>query len=105
MPTRRRTGLGSSPIAEISSPSNNTAPSSICSSRFTQRSKVVLPLPLAPMSETTSPLATSSDRLRNTVLAPNDLVTPRRLTLGVMAPPECHSCDVVRGARDNRSSE
>ena len=80
-----------------------------------QRKMVVLPLPLAPMSDTTSPVATSSDKSRSTVLVPNDLVTPRRLTFGapvardaarvVTLPPEFHWCDGARGATGSPSSE
>ena len=65
------------------------------------RNTVVLPLPLAPMSETTSPDVTSSEKSRNTTLSPNALVTPRRLILAVMPLPECHWCGGARDARDN----
>ncbi|MEY3366012.1 MAG: hypothetical protein RIS71_749 [Actinomycetota bacterium] len=55
MPTRRRIGLASTPTRVISRSSRWMEPSSIVSSRLMQRKSVVLPDPLAPMNETTSP--------------------------------------------------
>ena len=56
MPIRRRIGLGSSPGSLMSTPSRVMYPSSIGSSRLTQRSNVLLPEPEAPIRATTEPL-------------------------------------------------
>ena len=55
IPIRCRTAETSTPLRVISSPSKKIRPESIGSSRLTQRSRVLLPLPLGPMMTTTSP--------------------------------------------------
>ena len=53
---RWRTAETSVPFAVISSPSRKMRPSWIGSRRFTQRRSVLLPLPLGPMTTSTSPM-------------------------------------------------
>ena len=55
IPIRWRTVDTLVPLPVTSSPSRNTRPESTGSSRLTQRSKVLLPLPLGPMTTRTSP--------------------------------------------------
>src|SRR5215472_9948500 len=47
-----------------------------------QRSSVVLPEPLGPITTTTSPGATDSDTSHSTCAAPKDLLTPEISSIG-----------------------
>ena len=66
----------------ITSPSRKTSPSSISSSRSTQRSRVDLPEPEAPISATASCSATARSMPRRTSRSPKDFVTPRSSRTG-----------------------
>src|SRR5258708_18461321 len=57
-------------------------PSSYRSSRLMQRSKVVLPLPEAPITTTASPRCTAMSMPSSTRLAPNDFLSARMRTSG-----------------------
>ena len=73
IPIPRRTLFTSTPGAVISSPSTTMRPSSIGSSRLTQRSSVDFPEPEAPIRQTTSCSSTSRSIPRSTSALPNDL--------------------------------
>src|ERR687898_1176207 len=57
-------------------------PLSIGSSRLTQRRSVLLPLPLGPITTSTSPVATDRSIPSRTRLSPKLLRTPSRRTTG-----------------------
>src|SRR5439155_12033218 len=67
------------------SPAIAISPASYSSSRLTQRSSVVLPEPLGPMTTTTSLDATVSEMSFSTWVGPNHLLTPRNSTIGATA--------------------
>src|SRR5262245_16160627 len=66
----------------MSSPSSRISPASNCSSRSTQRSSVVLPEPLAPISDTTSPARTSRSTPCSTLWTPKLLVRSLMVRIG-----------------------
>ena len=84
MPIRRRIRLTSTLLAVISSPSIRIRPASMGSIRLTQRRRVDLPLPDAPISATTSCSATSRSIPWRTGSAPNDFQRPSTRRAGVM---------------------
>src|SRR5947207_5394338 len=61
----------------MATPSSTISPPLKSSSRFTQRSSVVFPEPLAPMIDTTSPLFTSRSTPFRISTGPKLLVSPR----------------------------
>ena len=85
IPIRRRIRLTSTPGLEISSPSIVIRPASIGSSRLTQRSRVDLPEPDAPIRQTTSCWPTDRSIPRRTSSLPNDLWRPSMTTAGTVA--------------------
>ena len=87
IPIRCRTAETSTPFAVISSPSKKMRPAWIGSSRLTQRSSVLLPLPLGPMITSTSPAATSRSIPSRTRLSPKLLRTPSSRRTG----PRCRA--------------
>src|SRR5919199_677115 len=70
IPIRVRTAETSTPLRVISVPSKRMRPESSGSSRFRQRSSVLLPLPLGPMTTSTSPTPTSRSMPFRTRLSP-----------------------------------
>ena len=70
MPSRRRIAVGSTEGSVITSPSRKTSPSSISSSRSTQRSSVDLPEPEAPISAIASCSFTARSMPRSTSTSP-----------------------------------
>ena len=82
IPIRCRTAETSTPLPVISSPSRKMRPESTGSSRLTQRSSVLLPLPLGPMTTSTSPAVDAQvDAVEHEVVAealPNRLEAHHR---------------------------
>ena len=78
-------------VAKSSSgpPVNEIVPPSGVSSPFSERSTVVLPEPLGPMSTTTSPRRTSRSIERSTSLSPKDLRRPRAVSSGESSGAAC----------------
>ena len=85
MPMRCRTAGTLTPLPVISSPSKKIRPLSTGSSRLTQRSSVLLPLPLGPMITSASPALTVRSMPSSTTLSPKLLWTSSSRTTGVVA--------------------
>src|SRR5581483_6490285 len=85
IPIPRRTRLTSTPGAVISSPPTTIRPASIGSSRFTQRSRVDLPEPEAPIRQTTACSSTARSIPRSTSAWPNDFRTPSMTSASLTA--------------------
>src|SRR3954467_913682 len=81
MPTSRRNCFRSTSGASTRMPQTSMRPLSMTSSRSRQRSAVLLPEPLAPISATISPGPTSKDTPRSTWFEPKLLWTSCRLTM------------------------
>ena len=77
---RSRAGRAAAPV--ISSPSSTIRPSSGGSSRLTQRSSVLLPEPLGPITQTTEPFGTTRSIPRSTWRSPKRLCTPCSSSIG-----------------------
>src|SRR5689334_16662069 len=80
MPIRRRTASTSTRGSVISASPSQMSPSSTCSNRLRQRSRVDLPEPEAPMRQTTSPSETSRSMPLRTSVPLKDLRTPSALS-------------------------